>query len=256
MDDRETAEQQYIQELAADCDKCSSAYWKKYYYYKSLSTILSIPVIFLSSGTVLVSQILSSYCNIMVSIVTGFGITSTIFSTLQRYKSYDDRAAVCRNFAKSFDKIARNIHFRESGELRGMELKHFIMHILSNIEGLVFENEYENISIQIPKRLLRPFNITNYTRPVLQATRSAPSAIWLDMAASTLNAPIISHRKHFNQDKNSEDSPTNSKIPTTRMLDIRSSSSTDPVSEVIYGNVLRSKSFTYSPRTYSGDALV
>lgn len=254
MDGRNT-EYEYILELAEYCDKCSIAYWKKYYYYKSLSTILNIPVLFLSSGTALVSQLMTDYCTIMVSIVTGFGITSAVLVALQRYKGYEQKATTCRNFAKSFDRIARHIHFRDFRELRHVELSNFIIHLLDNINELLHEYEYDDIPIGIikPKKGVR-------REASLPITQSAPSAIWLDMAASTLNAPIISHRTHCNQAADSSPdslSSTKRRIPNTKSIDIRSLSSTHPVNATqTPGVVCRSKSFTYSSRTYSGDTLV
>lgn len=247
--------EQYILDIAADCHKYNQAYWKEYYTYKALNDLVSIPLIVLSSGTVLVSQIASNSGKVMAFIVTGLGITSTVLSTLQRYQRYNERAIVCRNMAKSFDRIARKIvatvNANQTDDLQKVDLGQFIMHIQVEIDGLV--NEIEDVPMGILMGRKRTFNDKPSEHSI-----SSHSYVHLGPAP-------VRRRTHFSDDDNDvEELASNAsdelvnmpQIPITRLVDIRSVSPPPPYTPRMFTGVPRARSFAFSPRTYCGDTLV
>lgn len=226
--------EQYLRGTSIDCWQYHDAYWREYYTYKLLHDIVSVPLIVLSSGTVLVSQVGNTSMDRPTAtyIVAGLGIITTLLSGLQRYMRFGERAITCRNLAKSFDRIARKIDVTVSMyesdinmSMTPRDLRNFNIHIQKEIDGIM--NETEDLPVIIMKHR---DSVTDHNHVIYHRATTPPH-----------ETTTTSRRRRSTQNSNPRNRHMD-RIPTTT---VRSRSDSPSATPRTYDNTLRrSGSFT------------
>lgn len=101
----------HLIDRAKECQTRRRAYWKHYRLMKTRHNWISIPLLMVSSATGVVSaaQFNSNGDKSITIATTVLGVLSAVFSSVQRYCGYSERAENSKLMAKSWARLARKI---------------------------------------------------------------------------------------------------------------------------------------------------
>jgi len=100
----------YLSTRILDCKKRRETYWNHYSRMRFRNNLISIPLLILSSGTGVSSIVqLRTTNQICVFLTTALGISSAIFTSLQKYMRYSERAEQAKYLAKNYGRLANRI---------------------------------------------------------------------------------------------------------------------------------------------------
>lgn len=107
----------HLMSAKLECEHNRDAFWRTYRKFKRKSNWLSVPLLVLSSATGItsvssISQLNKFANNVEIAPVLAaiFGVSTAVLSGLQKYFRYSERAENCRYVAKSYNRLAKQIH--------------------------------------------------------------------------------------------------------------------------------------------------
>ena len=132
----------YLEEQLTEYTNRRLAYWWECVRMKRLHNVISVPLLVLSSATGVTSaaQVAGKYGQWLNILVTTLGVLCAIFSAMQRYFSFSERAEhnkyMAKNYARIVRKIKHHMIFVKSGaaSMDNKTFREFIDDIQKEIE--------------------------------------------------------------------------------------------------------------------------
>jgi len=157
----------HLLERRDECQVRRRAYWKHYRLMKTRHNWISIPLLMVSSATGVVSaaQFNSSGDKSITIATTVLGVLSAVFSSVQRYCGYSERAENSKLMAKSWARLCRKIEntmvYIESNacEINDTVFTKLVEEIQKDIESVAQQAEDLPMSLlkeSEPKKPIKP----------------------------------------------------------------------------------------------------